>query len=96
MTKTMTTEEMLALMRKAFAPEAREFVELMLADPMVTTQNNYARVMAFLERMPEPEMQLAFLAAMADAGYPAVTTAALTRVMGLDNVPNRTYEVEES
>ena len=96
MTKTMTTEEMLALMRKAFAPEAREFVELIMSDPIPATENNYGRAMAFLGRMPEPEMQLAFLAAMADAGYPAVTTAALTRVMGLDNVPNRTYEVEES
>jgi hypothetical protein len=80
---TVTTEEMVDRMRVAFAPEAAEFTKMMLDDPIKTTKDNYGRVMSFLSMMPEPEMKLAFIAAMADAGYPAATAAALTRVMGL-------------
>ena len=36
-----------------------------------------------LGRMPEKDMQEAFLGALVDAGYPAVTGASLARIMGL-------------
>ena len=83
MTAITESEQMVDRMRVAFAPEAVEFTKMMLDDPIKATQDNYGRVMSFLSRMPEPEMKLAFIAAMADAGYPAATAAAITRAMGL-------------
>ena len=75
--------EFVARLRVAMAPEAQEFLEVLNNDKMPTTQDNYGRVMAFLGRMPEKDMQEAFLGALVDAGYPAVTGASLARIMGL-------------
>jgi len=78
-----TNAEFIQTLREAMAPEAVEFLEVLDNDKMVTTQDNYGRVMAFLGRMPEKDMQEAFLGALVDAGYPEVTGAAVARIMGL-------------
>lgn len=78
-----TNHEFIAQLREAMAPEAKEFVAMLAKDKMPTTQDNYGRVMSFLGRMPEKDMQEAFLGALVDAGYPGVTAASLARIMGL-------------
>ena len=78
-----TNHEFVTRLREAMAPEAEEFVAMLAKDKMVTTQDNYGRVMGFLSKMPEKDMQEAFLGALVDAGYPEVTAASLARIMGL-------------
>ena len=74
--------EMVDALRKDLKPEAEEFLELMSEDDMPITKHGYGTVMSFISPMPR-EAQLAFIGAMADAGWNPVTAAALTRVMGL-------------
>lgn len=78
-----TNHEFVTRLREAMAPEAKEFLETINKDKYPTTQDNYGRVMSFLSRMPEKDMQEAFLGALVDAGYPEVTGDSLARIMGL-------------
>jgi hypothetical protein len=63
-------------------PDAKEFTETMLNDPIKTTQNNYGRVMAFLSGIKSPAMAQLFLIAMVREGYPKQTADTLRQIMG--------------
>ena len=74
--------EMVDALRKDLKPEAEEFLAIMEEDDLPTTKHGYGTVMSFISPMPR-EAQAAFIGALADAGWDAVTAAALTRAMGL-------------
>ena len=73
---------------EAFAPEAAEFVEMLVGDGvMQTTQNNYGRAMGLISSMPEQGlMRAAFVDAMETAGYPRETCAFLRGQYNLPGV----------
>ena len=75
--------DIVAELRVAFAPEAVEYCALLKGSMIHITQDDYGRVMGFLSKMPERDMQVAFLGAMIDAGYPRETAHSLSRIMGL-------------
>jgi hypothetical protein len=66
---------------EALRPDAKEFVDQMLKDPMKTTKNNYGKVMSFLSQLKPPMGQL-FLMAMVKEGYPKITADQLKQLMG--------------
>ena len=79
----------LQTMTEAFAPEAEEFVEMLVGDGvMQVTQNNYGRAMGMVGMIPEGGvMRAAFVNAMELAGYPPATAAFLR---GQFNLPGQT------
>lgn len=76
------------MLAEAFAPEAEEFVEMLIGKGvMQTTQNNYGRALGMLSIMPEQGvMRAAFVDAMETAGYPRETCAFLRGQYGLGGV----------
>lgn len=81
---TAPTAEQAKLIEKAVAlmkSEAEEFTKQTLLDPMKTTKDNYAKVMAFLSQLPAPMNKL-FLVAMTRVGYPKDTAIQITQIMG--------------
>ena len=64
-------------------PEAKEFVDILLKDPMKTTKDNYGKAMAFLSRIENKTTQKVFILAMVKEGYPVDTAIQLTSLMGL-------------
>ena len=70
-------------LREAFAPEAAEYLTALNETTIVTTQDNYGNVMAFLSKLPNKEMQAGFLGALIDAGYPSDTGDQLANIMGV-------------
>jgi hypothetical protein len=64
-------------------PEAKELVSTLQWDAdSQTTKDGYGRVMQFLAGLPGA-IQVTFLRAMVDAGYPADTAAQLAEIQGI-------------
>jgi hypothetical protein len=69
---------------EALRPEAKEFTNQMLKDPMKTTQNNYGKVMAFISSLEAKKRGFGFLflMAMEKEGYPSMTASQIRSIMG--------------
>lgn len=65
-------------------PEAQEYVDRILRDPIKTTKDNYGKVLAFLSGFPAGggETAALFLIALVRAGYPQWTALQLVQLMG--------------
>lgn len=64
-------------------PEAQEYVDRILRDPIKTTKDNYGKVLAFLTGFPSgSETGALFLIALVRAGYPRRTALQLVGIMG--------------
>ena len=77
------SDDIVARLRVAFEPEAREYIAMLNQSVSRSTQDDYGRVMGFLSGMPERDMQAAFLGAMIDCNYPEHTARSLANIMGL-------------
>jgi hypothetical protein len=69
---------------EALRPEAKEFTDQMMKDPIKTTKDNYGKVMAFISKLEEDKkgFGMLFLIAMQKEGYPAGTAGQIRQIMG--------------
>ena len=66
---------------EAIRPEAREFVDSVMNEPLKTTENNYGKVMAFLSTFDNPNLAKLFLVAMTKEGYPKTTADQISQIL---------------
>lgn len=66
---------------EAIRPEAKEFVDAMINEPIKTTENNYGKVMSFLSTFDNPNLAKLFLVAMVREGYPQTTADQISQIL---------------
>jgi hypothetical protein len=79
----MTTEQKEKYLKaiEAIRPEAKEFVDAMMNEPIMTTENNYGQVMAFLSTFDNRNLAKLFLVAMVREGYPRSTAGQISQIL---------------
>ena len=66
---------------EAVRPEAKEFVDAIMNEPIKTTENNYGKVMAFLSTLDNQNIAKLFLVAMVREGYPQTTADQISQLL---------------
>lgn len=65
---------------ESLRPEAKEFVEKIMKDPIKTTKDNYGKVLAFVSGLGRNNAMY-FLAAMVREGYPKTTAMQISQLI---------------